>query len=175
MFLICLPLVARRRITTTPTKSPVLHWILNITCYTSISVCLWGTEGRTHAADEPQRAQNLLLGQQNLHDLIVGRGQTLTTHTQLHTHTLEAFGKRTCSPAAPVPWACPGTAGGPERRCSQETAAGRPEHSRGPEEHGGYFMTFILHSLINNIILNNLMYIIIIHIILRKMIWYIMK
>lgn len=29
------------------------------------------------AADESERAQNLLLGQQHLHDLIVGRGQTL--------------------------------------------------------------------------------------------------
>lgn len=32
---------------------------------------------RTDAADESERAQNLLLGQQNLHNLVVGRGQTL--------------------------------------------------------------------------------------------------
>lgn len=32
---------------------------------------------RTDAADESERAQNLLLRQQNLDDLVVGRGQTL--------------------------------------------------------------------------------------------------
>lgn len=35
---------------------------------------------RTDTADESERAQNLLLRQQNLHDLIVGCGQTLKTH-----------------------------------------------------------------------------------------------
>lgn len=32
---------------------------------------------RTDAPDESERAQNLLLRQQNLDDLVVGRGQTL--------------------------------------------------------------------------------------------------
>lgn len=36
--------------------------------------------GRTDTADESERAQNLLLRQQDLNNLIVGRGQTLKTH-----------------------------------------------------------------------------------------------
>lgn len=38
---------------------------------------------RTDAADESERSQNLLLRQQNLDDLVVGRGETLKTQNIL--------------------------------------------------------------------------------------------
>lgn len=43
-------------------------------CVKHILVC---DDERTDAADESERAQNLLLRQQNLDDLVIGRGQTL--------------------------------------------------------------------------------------------------
>lgn len=46
----------------------------------------WSLDQRTDAADESERSKNLMLGQQNLHNLIVGCGETLDTHESTHAN-----------------------------------------------------------------------------------------
>lgn len=64
---------------------PGRHVVMATCSQSSAQLEPWQVEPRphprTHAADEPERRQDLVLGQQDLHDLIVGCGETLHTHT----------------------------------------------------------------------------------------------